>query len=100
VTARRFSGVLLHPTSLPGPNGIGEIGEQAHAFIEFLASAKQTLWQILPLGPTGYGDSPYASFSAFAGNPLLIDLSDLVANLPTPICPTGRRSLTGASTSG
>ena len=80
MTARRFSGVLLHPTSLPGPNGIGEIGEQAHAFIEFLASAKQTLWQILPLGPTGYGDSPYASFSAFAGNPLLIDLSDLVAN--------------------
>ena len=71
---KRRSGVLLHPTSLPGTYGIGTLGKSAFAFIDWLKSAGQTLWQILPLGPTGYGDSPYASFSTFAGNPLLIDL--------------------------
>lgn len=75
---QRASGILLHPTSLPETSGIGTIGKQAYRFVDWLHSAKQTLWQILPLGPTGYGDSPYASFSTFAGNPLLIDLDILV----------------------
>ncbi len=75
---QRRSGILLHPTSLPGTPGIGTIGSQARAFVDWLEAAHQTLWQILPLGPTGYGDSPYASFSTFAGNPLLIDLEDVV----------------------
>lgn len=74
----RRSGVLLHPTSLAGTPGIGTIGKPAYDFIDWLADAGQSLWQILPLGPTGYGDSPYASFSTFAGNPLLIDLDCLV----------------------
>ncbi len=74
----RVSGILLHPTSLPDTPGIGTLGKHAFAFIDWLANAHQTLWQILPLGPTGYGDSPYASFSTFAGNPLLIDLENLV----------------------
>jgi 4-alpha-glucanotransferase len=73
----RSSGILLHPTSLPETPGIGTIGRQAYRFIDWLHSAGQSLWQILPLGPTGYGDSPYASFSTFAGNPLLIDLETL-----------------------
>lgn len=68
----RSSGVLLHPTSLPGPYGIGDIGPEAYHWIDFLADAGCRLWQILPLGPTGYGDSPYQCFSAFAGNPYLI----------------------------
>ncbi len=76
---RRSSGVLLHPTSLPGRHGIGDLGNEARRFIDWLAGAGQKLWQVLPLGPTGYGDSPYQSFSAFAGNPLLIDLDDLAA---------------------
>ena len=75
----RESGVLLHPTSLPGPFGIGELGREAEAFVDFLADAGQSLWQVLPLGPTGYGDSPYQCFSAFAGNPLLIGLERLQA---------------------
>ena len=74
----RASGVLLHPTSLPGPYGIGDLGRAAHEFVEVLARAGQRLWQVLPLGPTGYGDSPYQCFSAFAGNPLLISLDLLV----------------------
>jgi len=74
----RSSGILLHPTSFPGPYGIGELGEAAYKFIDFLVESKQSLWQVLPLGPTGYGDSPYASFSSFAGNPLLINLDKLV----------------------
>ena len=76
----RASGILLHPTSLPGPFGIGTLGKQAYRFLDWLHEAGQTLWQILPLGPTGYGDSPYASFSTFAGNPLLIDLELLTDN--------------------
>ena len=74
----RSSGVLLHPTSLPGRFGIGDLGPPAFEFIEWLRSAGQRLWQVLPLGPTGYGNSPYQSFSAFAGNPLLISLDRLV----------------------
>ena len=68
----RTAGILLHPTSLPGRFGIGDLGGEAYNFINFLAAAGQTLWQVFPLGPTGYGDSPYQCFSAFAGNPLLI----------------------------
>lgn len=77
---RRLCGILLHPTSLPGPYGIGTLGTQARAFVDFLHDAGQSIWQVLPLGPTGYGDSPYACLSTFAGNPLLIDLDDLVAD--------------------
>ncbi len=68
----RSSGVLMHPTSLPGSYGIGDLGPQAYRFIDFLYASGTKVWQILPLGPTGYGDSPYQSFSAFAGNPYLI----------------------------
>ncbi len=74
----RSSGILLHPTSLPGRFGVGDLGEAAYAFIDFLAASGQTLWQVLPLGPTGYGDSPYQCFSAFAGNTLLISPERLV----------------------
>jgi len=65
---KRAAGILLHPTSLPGPYGIGDVGPAAYAWIDILARARQTWWQILPLGQTGFGDSPYQSFSAFAGN--------------------------------
>ena len=75
----RSSGILLHPTSLPGPYGIGDIGPAAFTWIDFLARAGCGLWQVLPLGPTGYGDSPYQSFSAFAGNPYLISIDSLIA---------------------
>ncbi|MFZ0912795.1 MAG: 4-alpha-glucanotransferase [Candidatus Korobacteraceae bacterium] len=74
----RSSGILLHPTSLPSAYGIGELGAEAHGFADFLRDAGQRIWQVLPLGPTGYGDSPYQCFSAFAGNPLLISLDTLV----------------------
>lgn len=73
----RNCGVLLHPTSLPSPHGIGCFGEEAYGFIDLLEQMNITLWQILPLGPTGYGDSPYAARSTFAGNELLIDLRQL-----------------------
>jgi 4-alpha-glucanotransferase len=69
---KRMSGVLAHPSSFPGDYGIGDLGPEAFSFIERLAEAKQGIWQVLPLGPTGYGDSPYAPFSSFAGNELLI----------------------------
>ncbi len=74
----RSSGILLHPTSLPSPHGIGDLGLDARRFVDFLAGAGQKLWQVLPLGPTGFGDSPYQCFSAWAGNPLLISLERLV----------------------
>ena len=73
----RASGILMPVFSLPGPFGIGTLGQEAFAFVDFLARAKQTYWQILPIGPTGYGDSPYQSFSAFAGNPYFIDFRAL-----------------------
>ena len=69
---KRASGILLHPTSLPGPDGIGDFGPEAFRWVHFLQESECHLWQILPLGPTGYGDSPYQCFSAFAGNPLLV----------------------------
>jgi 4-alpha-glucanotransferase len=73
----RCSGILLHVTSLPGGYGIGDLGNSAYEFAEFLAESGQKIWQVLPLNPTGYGDSPYQCFSAFAGNPLFIDLKAL-----------------------
>src|SRR5215467_10175672 len=88
----RSSGVLLHVTSLPSYGGIGDMGPAAYQFADFLVSAKQRLWQVLPLSPTGYGNSPYAAMSAFAGNQLLVSLEflsdwgwisgDRIANLP------------------
>ena len=69
---KRASGILLHPTSLPGDYGIGDLGSEAYKFVDFLKSTGQKLWQTLPLGPTGYGNSPYACYSAFAGNIFLI----------------------------
>lgn len=68
----RSSGILLHPTSLPSPDGIGDLGPEAYRWIDFLHDSGTQMWQILPLGPTGYGDSPYQCFSAFAGNPFLV----------------------------
>ena len=76
----RASGILMPVFSLPGPYGIGTLGNEAFAFVDFLAAAKQTYWQILPIGPTGYGDSPYQSFSAFADNPYFIDFRLLAAD--------------------
>ena len=75
----RASGILLHPTSLPSPGGIGDFGKGAYDFLDFMAANQQQIWQILPLGPTGSDHSPYAAYSALAGNPLLIDLQQLVA---------------------
>jgi 4-alpha-glucanotransferase len=77
---KRSSGVLLHPTCLPGPYGIGDIGSAAHRWVDFLSSSGCGLWQILPLGPTGYGDSPYQCFSSFAGNPFLISPDALLSD--------------------
>ena len=74
----RSSGILLHPTSLPGKYGIGSLGKEAYKFVDFLKKSNQKLWQIFPLGPTGYGDSPYQCFSSFAGNPYLIDFDLLI----------------------
>lgn len=73
----RSAGVLLSITSLPSPYGIGTIGKEARKFADFLKKSGQTIWQILPVGPTSYGDSPYQSFSTYAGNPYLIDLDTL-----------------------
>ncbi|MDR0804942.1 MAG: 4-alpha-glucanotransferase [Oscillospiraceae bacterium] len=78
-TQNRSAGILLHITSLPSPYGIGTFGAVAEKFVDFLAAAGQKYWQVLPLNPTGYGDSPYQPFSAFAGNPYLIDFAPLVA---------------------
>jgi 4-alpha-glucanotransferase len=77
---KRSSGILLHPTSLPGPYGIGDLGPQCFRFIDWLASTGCKLWQVLPLGPTGYGDSPYQCFSAFAGNPYLLSPDELLTD--------------------
>src|SRR6201986_1746071 len=85
--SQRASGVLLHPTSLPGPYGCGELGPYAHAFATWLAQAGQRVWQMLPVGPVGYGNSPYSALSAFAGNPLLISLERLASE---GLLPRGR----------
>ena len=91
---QRSSGILLHPSSLPSRGGIGDFGPAAYQFIDFLAAARQKMWQVLPLGPTGMGNSPYSSTSAFAGNPLLVSLellaqagwigADRLSPLPAP----------------
>jgi len=102
---KRSCGLILHPTSLPGPFGIGTLGEQAFQFIEFLRSSGQSFWQVLPLGPAGCGNSPYQSPSCFAGNPLLIDPLKLVERdfLPgaaldeIPPLPAGRVDYIGAA---
>ncbi|GAA6732914.1 4-alpha-glucanotransferase [Thermus oshimai] len=90
----RAYGLLLHPTSLPGPYGVGVLGEEARGFLRFLHRFGGRYWQVLPLGPTGYGDSPYQSFSAFAGNPYLVDLRPLeeagYLRLEDPGFPQGR----------
>src|SRR5689334_10310682 len=78
LSTARSAGIILHPTSLPGPFGVGDLGPAAYAWIDALAGAGQKWWQVLPLGPTGYGDSPYQCFSAFAGNPLLVSPQVLV----------------------
>ncbi len=96
--SQRSSGLLLHPTSLPGPYGIGGLGEEACRFVDFLADSRQSLWQILPLVPVGYGNSPYQSPSSFAGNPLLIDPDVLLRERylrkedlqPLPVFPSDR----------
>jgi len=104
---QRSSGILLHPTSFPGPYGVGDLGKNAYRFIDFLTSTGSKLWQVLPLGPTGYGDSPYQCFSAFAGNPylvspdLLIELG-LLTQLDFSDMPSGPliRWILGNSTAG
>jgi 4-alpha-glucanotransferase len=89
---KRASGVLLHPTCLPGPAGIGDLGPSAARFLDALEAAGQTYWQVLPFGPTGYGDSPYQSLSAFAGNPLLVSPESLVQDGLLPAAEaSGRR---------
>lgn len=88
---KRASGVLLHPTSLPGPGGIGSFGEDARRFIDLLASMGMSYWQVLPLTPPACGNSPYSAYSAFAGNPLLIDLQQIAAegDLSLDCCDVG-----------
>ena len=75
---KRSAGILLHPSSLPGPDGVGDLGPEAYRWVTFLKDSGCSLWQVLPLGPTGYGDSPYQCFSAFAGNPYLINPTSLI----------------------
>ena len=92
----RSSGVLLHPSSLPGRFGIGDLGPEAHRFVDFLAETGQRWWQVLPLGPTGGMNSPYQSHSSFAGNPLLISPEGMVEQgwLGPATCPiSGSRRL-------
>ncbi len=74
---QRSSGIIMHISSLPSPYGIGTLGEAAFDFADFLAASGQKYWQVLPVGPTGYGDSPYQCFSSFAGNPYFLDLDKL-----------------------
>jgi 4-alpha-glucanotransferase len=76
MTFKRSSGVLLHVSSLPGQDGIGDLGSVAYQFVDFLSATRTKLWQVLPLNPTGYGNSPYQGLSASAGNPLFISLEE------------------------
>ena len=87
----RSSGILMHITSLPGPYGVGTLGKEAYRFVDFLRRAGQRYWQILPVGPTGYGDSPYQTFCTFAGNSLIWTASRTWA------CSNRRRSMRGPS---
>src|SRR6476660_5820250 len=90
----RASGILLHPTSLPGGFRSGDLGPEAYKFIDFLVAAGQSVWQVLPLGPTGYGDSPYACYSAFAGNTLLVSSEKLITEGLLDSAPTATSSAT------
>ena len=95
MVSQRSSGVLLHPTSLPSAGGIGDLGPAAYEFVDWLAAAKQTLWQVLPLGPVGYGNSPYSCTSAFAGNVLMISLERLAERgyiSPARIADSGKQA--------
>ena len=85
---KRGCGILLHPTSLPGPDAIGTLGADARRFVDLLRSMGMSYWQVLPLAPPACGNSPYSAFTAFGGNPLLIDLEQLVeaGDLPRPLC--------------
>ena len=76
----RGAGVLLHISSLPSPYGIGTMGKAAYEFVDNLKAAEQKYWQVLPVGQTGFGDSPYQSFSAFAGNPYIVDIENLISD--------------------
>ena len=99
--SERASGILLHPTSLPGAHGSGDLGPEAHAFARWLGEAEQGWWQMLPVGPVGYGNSPYSAHSAFAGNPLLISLDSLVQEgLLERASPAGARATPGRSRGG
>src|SRR5690242_5671460 len=80
----RAAGILLHPTSLPSRYGIGDLGPSAYRFVDWLAAEGMRVWQVLPLGPVGYGESPYQLFSAFAGNPHLISLEQLGVDADPP----------------
>src|SRR5438128_10733279 len=80
----RAAGILLHPTSLPSRHGIGDLGPAAYRFVDWLAAEGMRIWEVLPLGPVGYGESPYQLFSAFAGNPLLISLEELGYDFEPP----------------
>ena len=94
---KRASGILLPVFSLPSEHGIGCFSKEAYQFVDMLKKAGQSYWQILPLGPTGYGDSPYQSFSTFAGNPYFIDLAALaddIATMMQPVVADGGRTLT------
>ncbi|HUR09618.1 MAG TPA: 4-alpha-glucanotransferase, partial [Nonomuraea sp.] len=100
----RAAGILLHPTSLPGPHGIGDLGAAAYRFVETLEAARQTIWQLMPLGPVGLGNSPYAASSAFAGFPLLIALDQLMgrgwldqSDLDAPELPPAQVQFDGAA---
>src|SRR3954462_14121217 len=86
----RAAGILLHPTSLPSPHGIGDLGPEAYRFVDWLAAEGMRIWQVLPLGPVGYGESPYQLFSAFAGNPMLISLEELGVDVQPPEFDAGR----------
>src|SRR4051812_47176185 len=86
----RASGILLHPTSLPGAHGIGDLGAEAYRFADWLAESGMRIWQMLPLGPVGYGESPYQLFSAFAGNPMLLSLERLGVEVEAPRFAEGR----------
>src|SRR4051812_3682954 len=86
----RASGILLHPTSLPGAHGIGDLGAEAYRFADWLAEQGMRVWQMLPLGPVGYGESPYQLFSAFAGNPMLLSLEEVGVEVAPPGFGRGR----------
>ncbi len=103
----RASGIILHPTSLPGPDGIGDLGPEAYTWVNFLSDTGCRLWEVLPLGPTGYGDSPYQCFSAFAGNPYLVSPALLLemgvitrGDLAVRPIPRSKKSNSGRSSSG